>query len=98
MTGNSHELAGDVARWEDEVDDSSGHGAVRHAAVLRRSLILGERHPPRTLDRTKADGAIGPGARKNDADRSYSLVVGQGGQEGVDGQVLAVGVVSRAKA
>jgi len=98
MPGDPRELGGDLGGWQDEVDGSRHHGAVRHAGVLRRSLVLGERHAPRTLDRAKATGPIGPGARKNHADRSRALVVGQRGQEGVDRQVPAVGLVARAKA
>jgi hypothetical protein len=98
MAGDPRELGGDLGRGQDDVDGSCEHRAVRHAGVLRRSLVLGERHAPCSLDRAKADRAVGSGARENHADRSGSLVVGQGRQEGVDRQVLAVGVVSRSKA
>ena len=86
MPGDPHELGGDLSGGQDEIDGSRDHGAVGHAGVLRRLLVLGERQAPGILDRTEADGAIGSGARKNYADRPGPMVVGQRGQEGVDGR------------
>ena len=60
-------------RYVREIHDPSGNRAVRHA-VLLGALVLREGDAPNLLDRAKAYGTVGGGARQHHADGAVALV------------------------
>ena len=73
MIGQPHQILGDLLRRQDVIDRAVGDRAAGHAVVLGGPLLLGERDASFGLDRLKAERAVGPATRKNDADRLRTL-------------------------
>ena len=59
-------------------------GADRHAGIFRRGRILHQGDAAGTEDGAQTQRAIGAGAGQDDANGIFSLVIGQGAQEGVN--------------
>ena len=71
-------------RRQDIVHQSGEDGAARHPVVRRRLRSLGHRHAAFALDRLESEGAVGAGAREDDADRLLLPVLRQRAKEEID--------------
>ena len=74
---------------QDEIDHACVDGASGHGVVLGLGLLLGHDQAAGGLDLLESEGAVGAGAREDDANGLVRFILGQGAEEGVDGQVHA---------
>jgi len=76
MAGDPHQLAADFFRGQDEIDAAGSDGAARHARMLGRLLLLGERNAAAALIASSPSVPSVP-RRQHHADRPIPLIVGQ---------------------
>ena len=73
-------------RLQYKINLGGGDGASRHAVVLCGSGGLHHGHAAFAFDGLQSLGSVAAGARKNDADGAFALVLSQGPEEEIDGQ------------
>ena len=79
--------AGELRGRQDHVDAAALDGALRHAGVLGRRLILGEHDAAAGLDLLDADRAVRSGPRQDHPDGAGPTVFGQRLEKVIDRQV-----------
>jgi hypothetical protein len=72
------------------VDQPGGDGGQGHAVEARRGGVLHEGEAPGLLHLLEAQAPVAPGAGEHDGHRALAVVLGQRGEEQVDGQVRAL--------
>ncbi len=70
---------------QDVVSQAAGHGALRHARVLRRARVLHHGHAPRRFHRLQAQRPVRSGPGHYNANGHFLLVLGQRTQEKING-------------
>ena len=85
MARDADQLASDTSRWKDVVGATCVDNASRHAVVLRRTFILGERHTTLGLNFRHSQGTVAAQARENNADRAIPLLLGERSHEEIYG-------------
>jgi hypothetical protein len=68
VTPEMADVLGNGLRGEHQIDGLRGQRRARHAVVLRRRGLLGNRDSAHRLDIPNADRPVGPGAGQDDAD------------------------------
>ena len=79
-----------LVRRLDHIDHPGRNGAARHALILGRLRILGDRHAGLGLDRSQPHGAVAAGPGQDDPHGSVLLVFRQRTEEVIDGQRHAI--------
>ena len=90
VRGVSDELCRHLSGRQNKVHQAGGDGAVRHPVVFGGFGLLRHDHAALALDRPHPQSAVAAGAGEHDADGALMLILGQGAEEEVDGQALAV--------
>ena len=85
------DLGGHFFRRQNKVRQARGNGAAGHAVEFGGFFILNHDHAAVFLDGPDAPHAVAAGTGQDDANSPGALVLGQGAQEDVDGQVEALG-------
>src|SRR5262245_2190315 len=98
VAGQANKLFGDPFRRNDEINASGIDGAVWHAVVLRRFLILSEGNPAFSLDRFKSERAVRGRAREDHADGAVAFLSSQRAHEIVNRTVLPARLLARRQA
>jgi len=89
MAGQANDLAGDIARLQNEIDAAVEDGAARHAGVRGRALLLRDRDARFRFDRLKAERAVGAAAGQQHSNGPRLLNSRQRPEQMVDRHVLA---------
>src|SRR5207253_351986 len=85
---------GDLLGRQDVVNGAGACGAAGHAVVFCAGVVLSEGNSTLGLDFGDAQGAIGSGTGKHDADGAAAVLLGEGAHEVIDGHVNAVGFLA----
>ena len=85
------ELGGHLGRRQLIVHQAGSQGAARHAVVFGGGGVLDHDHAALALDGPHAQGAVGAGARKHDANGPLALILGQRAEEEVNRQAPPAG-------
>ena len=85
----------DLRRRQDEIHAAAVDRAVRHAGIPGGFFVLREGDASDRLDLAQAERSVGPGARKNYADRPYLFVFRKRPEQKVDGQMGAATFLTR---
>ena len=72
-----------------KIDNAGADRRLRHALVFGVIRRLHQRQATLFLEPGQSDGAVGAGAREHDADRAFTVGVGQRAEKQVDRDMLA---------
>ena len=89
------ELGAELLRGQHEIDAAGLLGGHRHARVLRRVLVLGDRDAAAGADRADALGPVRARARQHDADRALAELARQALEQRVDARLGGAGALAR---
>lgn len=84
-----NQLGGNLLRAQHEVDHIGGDGGQRHAIMFAFARVLRHRHAAQLLDVFQAIGAVAAGAGQHHRHRAFTVRLGQGAEEYIDGDVGA---------
>ena len=87
MIRKAEQVPRDPLRRQDVVDAAVRDRAARHAVLLRRLLVLGERDAALGLDRLEPERPVRAAARQDDADRLGAVDAGHRAEQMVDRHV-----------
>src|SRR5262245_8969281 len=96
--GQARDLFRDPFRRKDEINASGIDGAVWHAVVLRRFLILSEGDPALSLDRFETERAVRGRAGEDHADGAVAFLYSQRAHEIVNRTMLPARLLARRQA
>jgi hypothetical protein len=94
VLGVTDEGGGDLFRRQDQVDRAGVHRAAGHAVEFCGALTLGDDEAPRLVNRPDPPRAVAAGSGEDDGYRTTTEILGQGPEEGVDGQKEPLGRVA----
>src|SRR3954471_17964645 len=87
MMGEAGDALGNLRRRQNEIGDTGGNRATRHAIELGSRRLLYEGHPALAFDRLESQSAVRRGSREHHTDGVAAVLKRQGSQELIDGQV-----------
>lgn len=93
IEGKGQELGGHFLGRQHEIDQSRGNGAFGHAIELGAFLALDHDHAAAFLDGPDPSHAIAARSGKDDSDGPLALILGQGTEKDIDGQIDAPVVI-----